>query len=59
MDAVCICNENQVYLSKEQKALALLTLEENQQKEAQLIEDFRKMLKQKKEKHALRAYNCL
>jgi len=52
MNAVRIRKENQVYSAEEQKALALLTLEENQQKEAQLMEDFRIMLKEKKEIHS-------
>jgi len=48
MNAVRIRKENQVYSAEEQRALALLTMEENQQKEAQLMEDFRVMLKEKK-----------
>jgi len=48
MNAVRIRKENQVYSAEEQRALALLTMEENQQKEAQLMEDFRTMLKEKK-----------
>lgn len=48
MNAVRIRKENQVYSAEEQRALALLTMEENQQKEAQLMEDFRAMLKEKK-----------
>jgi hypothetical protein len=48
MNAVRIRKENQVYSAEEQRALALITMEENQQKEAQLMEDFRTMLKSKK-----------
>lgn len=48
MNAVRIRKENQVYSAEEQRALALLTMEENQQKEAKLMEDFRTMLKEKK-----------
>lgn len=48
MNAVRIRKENQVYSAEEQRALALITMEENQQKEAQLMEDFRTMLKEKK-----------
>ena len=48
MNAVRIRKENQVYSAEEQRALALITMEENQQKEAQLMEDFRTMLKAKK-----------
>jgi len=48
MNAVRIRKENQIYSAEEQRALALLTMEENQQKEAQLMEDFRTMLKEKK-----------
>ena len=47
MNAVRIRKENQVYSAEEQRALALITMEENQQKEAQLMEDFRVMLKEK------------
>ena len=36
MNAVRIRKENQVYSAEEQRALALITLEENQQKEAAL-----------------------
>lgn len=48
MNAVRIRKENQVYSAEEQRALALITMEENQQKESQLMEDFRAMLKEKK-----------
>lgn len=48
MNAVRIRKENQVYSAEEQRALALITMEENQQKEAQLMEDFRTMLQEKK-----------
>ena len=47
MNAVRIRKENQVYSAEEQRALALITMEENQQKESQLMEDFRTMLKEK------------
>jgi predicted RNA-binding protein with RPS1 domain len=47
MNAVRIRKENQVYSAEEQRALALITMEENQQKEAQLMEDFRVVLKEK------------
>lgn len=47
MNAVRIRKENQVYSAEEQRALALITAEENQQKEAQMMEDFRVMLKEK------------
>jgi hypothetical protein len=36
-----------VYSAEEQRALALITLEENQQKESALLQDFREMLKGK------------
>jgi hypothetical protein len=49
MNAVRLRKENQVYSAEEQRALALITAEENQQKEAALIQDFRTMLKEKKE----------
>ena len=47
MNAVRIRKENQVYSAEEQRALALITLEEKQQKEAKLLEDFKTMLKSK------------
>ena len=47
MNAVRIRKENQVYSAEEQRALALITMEENQQKESQLMQDFRTMLKEK------------
>merc|ERR1712150_469270 len=47
MNAVRIRKENQIYSAEEQRALAMITMEENQQKEAQLMEDFRTMLKEK------------
>jgi NF-kappa-B-activating protein C-terminal domain len=47
MNAVRIRKENQVYSAEEQRALALITMEENQQKESQLLTDFRTMLKEK------------
>lgn len=49
MNAVRIRKENQVYSAEEQRALALITLEENQQKEAKLMQDFRSMLKEKRD----------
>lgn len=47
MNAVRIRKENQVYSAEEQRALALITLEENQKKEAALMDDFREMLQEK------------
>jgi hypothetical protein len=47
MNAVRIRKEHQVYSAEEQRALALITIEENKQKEAALMEDFRQMLKEK------------
>jgi len=49
MNAVRIRKENQIYSAEEQRALALITMEENQQKEAQLMQDFRTMLKEKRD----------
>ena len=49
MNAVRIRKENQVYSAEEQRALALITLEENQQKEAALLNDFRTMLQEKQD----------
>uniref|UniRef100_A0A7S2RTS4 NF-kappa-B-activating protein C-terminal domain-containing protein n=1 Tax=Eucampia antarctica TaxID=49252 RepID=A0A7S2RTS4_9STRA len=53
MNAVRIRKENQIYSAEEQRALALITLEENQQKESKLMQDFRTMLKHKREQHIL------
>lgn len=50
MNAVRIRKENQIYTAEEQRALALITLEEKQQKEAALLNDFRTMLKEKQSK---------
>jgi len=47
MNAVRIRKENQIYSAEEQRALALITLEENQQKEQVLLQDFREMLQDK------------
>mmetsp|Transcript_30785 Transcript_30785/g.61976 ORF Transcript_30785/g.61976 Transcript_30785/m.61976 type:complete len:173 (+) Transcript_30785:1682-2200(+) len=47
MNAVRIRKENQIYSAEEQRALALITLEENQQKEQALLQDFREMLQDK------------
>ena len=47
MNAVRIRKENQIYSAEEQRALALITLEENQQKEQALMQDFREMLQDK------------
>ena len=49
MNAVRIRKENQVYSAEEQRALALITMEEKQQKEAALMEDFRKKLKERQQ----------
>ena len=50
MNAVRLRKENQVYSAEEQRALALLAMEEKQQKEAQVLDDFRKMLAEKEQK---------
>ena len=47
MNAVRLRKENQVYSAEEKRALALITMEEKQQQETGLMEDFRKMLKEK------------
>ena len=49
MNALCIWKENQVYSAEEQRTLALITLEENQQKEAALLHDSRTMLQEKQD----------
>ena len=47
MNAVRIRKENQVYTAEEQRALALLTIEENKKKEAALMDEFKEMLAEK------------
>ena len=47
MNAVRLRKENQVYSAEEKRALALITMEEKQQKEAALLQDFRTLLKEK------------
>jgi len=49
MNAVRIRKENQIYSTEEKRALALITLEENQQKEAAHLNDLRTMLKDKQD----------
>ena len=44
MNAVRLRKENQVYSAEEKKALALITLEEKEQRENKLLQDFREML---------------
>ncbi|EWM22787.1 Protein of unknown function DUF926 [Nannochloropsis gaditana] len=50
MNAIRIRKENQVYTALEKKALALIQLEENKQKEATLLANFRQALEKRKEK---------
>jgi hypothetical protein len=55
MNAIRIRKENQVYSAEEKRALALITAEERQQKENQILGEFRTMLleaKRQKEKDA-------
>jgi hypothetical protein len=47
MNAVRLRKENQVYSAEEKRALALITMEERQQKENKIIGDFRSMLTQR------------
>jgi hypothetical protein len=54
MNAVRLRKENQVYSAEEQRALALITMEEKQQKEAALLQDFRQMLQKKQEQQQRR-----
>jgi hypothetical protein len=44
MNAVRLRKENQVYTAEEKRALAMITLEEQQQKESKIVGDFRMML---------------
>ena len=47
MNAVRIRKENQVYSAEEQRALAMIQLEEKAEKEKAIVQDFQKMLEQK------------
>ena len=44
MNAVRLRKENQIYSAEEKRALALITFEEQQQKESKIVGDFRQML---------------
>lgn len=44
MNAIRLRKENQVYTAEEKRALAMITLEEQQQKESKVVGDFRMML---------------
>jgi hypothetical protein len=44
MNAVRIRKENQVYTAEEKAALAMFNFEENKRKEAQILEDMRKLV---------------
>ena len=50
MNAVRLRKENQIYSQEEKRALALITIEEKQVKEGQLLEDFRTILREKRKK---------
>jgi len=50
MNAIRIRKENQIYSAEEKKALALITFEENQQKENQLLSNYRKLLVERLQK---------
>lgn len=50
MNAVRIRKENQVYSAEEKKALALITMEERQQKENKIVGEFRAMLQERLKK---------
>lgn len=50
MNAVRLRKENQVYSAEEQRALALIAMEEKQQKEAALVQDFRQKLQERHRK---------
>ncbi|PHJ23476.1 nuclear nf-kb activator [Cystoisospora suis] len=49
MNAIRIRKENQVYSAEEQRALAMFNYEEKANREAQLINDLREMLKKQSE----------
>lgn len=50
MNAVRSRKENQVYSAEEQRALALISMEEKQQKEVALVDDFRRKLKERQKR---------
>jgi hypothetical protein len=47
MNAIRLRKENQIYSAEEKRALALITMEERQQKENKIVGDFRSMLNKK------------
>lgn len=47
MNAIRLRKENQVYSAEEKRALALITIEERQQKESKIVGEFRKILSTK------------
>eukprot|EP01035_Chromulina_nebulosa_P018734 gene18734-24498_t len=47
MNAVRIRKENQVYSAEEKRALAIITMEEKQQKDNKIVADFRQILTEK------------
>jgi hypothetical protein len=47
MNAIRLRKENQVYSAEEKRALAIITIEEKQQKEAKIVGEFRKILSNK------------
>ena len=52
MNAIRIRKENQVYSAEEKRALALLNLEEQQQRENKMIQQFRTLVKERLEPNA-------
>jgi hypothetical protein len=51
-NAVRIRKENQVFSAEEKRALALITLEEKAQRENRVLEDFRRLLQDRKDRLA-------
>lgn len=47
MNAIRLRKENQVYTAEEKRALAMITLEEQQQKESKVVGDFRMLLSER------------
>lgn len=47
MNAIRLRKENQVYSAEEKRALAMITIEERQQKENKVVGEFRKLLSDK------------
>lgn len=58
MNAVRLRKENQVFNAEERRALALIMFEEKQQKENEILGNFRQMLTEVRSNICLKQANC-